>query len=185
MTVAEAVRALREHEGLSQQNFGSIHKLSIASIQNWEAGKPPSINALVKLIEAAEQVQRFDLANVFRAQIFLSIGGPYVNSMPKDYFEAKAIEYMLECIRDPEMAAYAGAGLGAFDAAHYYGRRREAIGIELGWLENAHQRFLQEAVRRGYANATEDGSVVWRSIASQNKTEPAAPQRRKRRTSSK
>src|SRR4051812_36654778 len=66
MTVADAVKSLRRHEGLSQQAFGSKYKLSIATVQNYESGKMPQPRQLIVLRDAAEEAGRLDLARVLQ-----------------------------------------------------------------------------------------------------------------------
>jgi transcriptional regulator with XRE-family HTH domain len=162
MEVAVAIKELRLHERLSQQEFASRYGLAVSTIQNLEAGLPPSLKTLVTLFAGAEQAERFDLADVLRAQIFVAVGGAQVRSVPRDEFQAIAADYLFTCLEDPGKKHLAASVLKALYAVRHL-RKEERSGLAAAFREITHQRFLEEAVKRGYADFADDAGVVWRT----------------------
>jgi transcriptional regulator with XRE-family HTH domain len=72
--LSQAVKALREALGQTQQQFANTLNTAITTIARYETGRPPQGQFLARLAEVASQNNQLKLADVFRGALTRELG---------------------------------------------------------------------------------------------------------------
>jgi DNA-binding transcriptional regulator YiaG len=101
MTVADAVRKLRQSFGESQQAFAYRMQTAVRTIARWEAGKSLSLNALAMLTGLAQGKGDIELTRVFAKAFERGLGGDVPREVEDISADVEALHLMYN---HPELA---------------------------------------------------------------------------------
>jgi transcriptional regulator with XRE-family HTH domain len=162
MTVNQAVRALRKHLGMTQQEFAGEAGISISALNNYERQRMPELRRLHVLYSKAKQAGRDDLAKVFLLAISDIQERPYAGpalslltlspNNPQTWFEFSCVEALARCL-------YGGINYqdlipAVMAALAHVIERAEDLENPLPGIPFQLPAFLRESQRRGYMAST-------------------------------
>jgi transcriptional regulator with XRE-family HTH domain len=113
VTVATAVKELREHFGDSQQAFATRMKLSIRAIANYEATRVPTASVLALFGVTAAKAGRRDLIEVFATALIVGLNLEdkrlHILSMKRDTPTGPGRGFLMAQLDNDDKVRYAGA----------------------------------------------------------------------------
>jgi transcriptional regulator with XRE-family HTH domain len=81
--ISDAIRRLRDEMELTQPEFASRLGVALRTIARWETGQPPHGEALVKLAQVADSIERKSIAECFVAALRSEKTSHYAGSEPE------------------------------------------------------------------------------------------------------